>query len=83
MLLLLFPVVEGSSSEDNGDDEDVLDMNTKGNVNVNVPFCMCGGSVTPEPGSAVDDDDDDVVADGGCGGGISACAVMMLVVENK
>jgi len=38
VLLLLFPVVEGSSSEDNGDDEDVLDMNTKGNVNVNVPF---------------------------------------------
>ena len=55
-----------------------MERKTKGKVNVNVPFCICGGGTAPEPDSAVDDGE---VADGGSGGGISACAVMMCKVK--
>jgi hypothetical protein len=68
----LGPSLPETSSEEGG--EAMLETKTKGNVNVNVPFCICGGGAAPEPDSAVDDDE---VADGGSGGGISACAVMM------
>ena len=72
--LWLVPSFPETSSEDA-----MLETKTKGNVNVNVPFCICGGGAAPEPESAVDDE----VVDGGSGGGISACAVMMCSGEQK